>query len=75
MYRHYIIKFEFELSIFVRLIYCINKFILYVLTFIRMQITIDPFEEQSGAQYTIKRLMDDIGNILKRITRIICIFF
>lgn len=27
-----------------------------------MQINIDPLEEQSGAQYTIKRLMDDIGN-------------
>lgn len=30
---------------------------------IRMhQVNIDPLEEQSGAQYTIKRLMDDIGN-------------
>lgn len=28
----------------------------------RMQVNIDPLEEQSGAQYTIKRLMDDIGN-------------
>lgn len=34
-------------------------------TLFRMQVNIDPFEEQSGAQYTIKRLMDDIGNILK----------
>jgi len=29
---------------------------------IRIQANIDPLEEQSGAQYTIKRLMDDIGN-------------
>lgn len=29
----------------------------------RIRVTnIDPLEEQSGAQYTIKRLMDDIGN-------------
>jgi len=28
----------------------------------RIQVNIDPLEEQSGAQYTIKRLMDDIGN-------------
>jgi len=28
---------------------------------IRIQVNIDPLEEQSGAQYTIKRLMDDIG--------------
>lgn len=28
-----------------------------------MQVNIDPLEEQSGAQYTIKRLMDDIGNL------------
>lgn len=30
---------------------------------IRIQVNDDPFEEQSGAQYTIKRLMDDIGNL------------
>lgn len=31
----------------------------------RIQVNIDPLEEQSGAQYTIKRLMDDIGNLQK----------
>lgn len=34
-----------------------------VWVFFRPQVEVDLLEEQSGAQYTIKRLMDDIGNL------------